>query len=190
MIGYGYGVAFDTLDKAAQARLWRNEKEIYDNCRQVGLLSEKDQEGWMATGDTKHMFTVMKVLGNRNDGLGNEYIEDVAIGVAGLTGVHSTHRAAEISLYIAKEFQSQVPPGVAKAIIKTLAAYAFEMLNLNRIFGETFATNTIELLNLQELGFVTEGALRQTYYKNGKYIDSVIQSMLRSDYEKLKENWK
>jgi len=174
MIDYGYGIQLDTLDKAVKAREWRNDKEIYDNCRQVGLISEKDQQNWLANGDIKHMFAVI--------------IDSGCIGVAGITNIHNTHRCGEISLYIAKEHHSL---GIgAKPIIKTLAAYAFEMLNLNRIFGETYSTNVVELLNLKELGFITEGTLRQTYYKNGQYIDSVIQSLLRSEYDRLKDGWR
>jgi RimJ/RimL family protein N-acetyltransferase len=184
MIDFGYGIQLDTLDKAPQARDWRNQKAIYNNCRQVGLISESNQKKWLETGDVQNMFAIF------GQDVQCEIKAGGYIGVAGLTSIHPTHRTAEISLYIALEYQSTVVKGTSGAIIKTLAAYAFEDMNLNRIFGETFATNTIELLNLQELGFVTEGTLRQTYYKNGQYIDSVIQSLLRSDYDKLKDGWK
>ena len=194
MIDFGYGITLDTLDRAPQAREWRNQKAVYDNCRQVGLISEKDQANWLANGDTKHLFAVMNETESVPDYSTNFMpaykLVPRCIGVAGLCSVHPFHRTAEISLYIAKEYHGNVPTGTAKAILKTIAAYAFEDLNLNRIFGETFYTNTIELLNLQQLGFITEGTLRQTYYKNGQYIDSVIQSLLRSDYDKLKESWK
>jgi RimJ/RimL family protein N-acetyltransferase len=183
MIDYGYGVQLDTLDKATEAREWRNDKAIYDNCRQVGLIQSWNQKKWLENGDIQNMFAVIQSYETTSGRVSQ------CVGVAGLTSIHPTHRTAEISLYIAKEFHGTLCIG-AKEIIKTLAAYAFEHLNLNRIFCETFATNTVELLNLQELGFITEGTLRQTYYKNGKYIDSVIQSLLRSDYEKLKDTWK
>lgn len=183
MINFGYGVQLDTLDKAPMARDWRNQKAVYQNCRQVGLITEANQKKWLEAGDVQHMFAIL------GSDIGLKTVADKYIGVAGLCSVHPVHRTAEISLYIAIEFQGTVALGTSKAIIKTLAAYAFEDLNLNRIFGETFATNTIELLNLNELGFITEGTLRQTYYKDGRYIDSVIQSLLRSDYEKLKGTW-
>lgn len=193
MIDFGYGVQLDTLDKAQNARQWRNEKAVYQNCRQVGLISEKDQANWLANGDTKHLFAVIRQytpVGKEENGKPYHSLGSYCIGVAGLCSVHPTHRTAEISLYIAKEFQGNVPPNTSRTIIKTIAAYAFEDLNLNRIFGETFYTNTVELLNLTALGFVTEGTLRETYYKDGRYIDSVIQSLLRSDYDKLKDGWK
>jgi RimJ/RimL family protein N-acetyltransferase len=186
MIDFGYGIQLDTLDKAPMAREWRNQKAVYENCRQVGLISEANQKKWLETGDVQNMFAV--ILPNRLDC--SDEIEYYPVGVAGLCSIHPFHRTAEISLYIAEGYHSNAPVGTAKSIIKTLAAYAFEDLNLNRIFGETFYTNTIELLNLDDLGFVTEGTLRQSYYKNGRYIDSVIQSLLRSDYDKLKEEWK
>jgi RimJ/RimL family protein N-acetyltransferase len=189
MIDFGYGIQLDTLDNAPMAREWRNQKAIYQNCRQVGLITEANQKKWLETGDVQNMFSIMAIgpyplIGDPD----NKCV--IPVGVAGLTSIHFTHRTAEISLYIAEEYHGKVATGTAGAIIKTLAAYAFEDLNLNRIFGETFWTNTVEILNLQELGFITEGTLRQTYYKDGRYIDSVIQSLLRSDYDKLKDGWK
>lgn len=186
MIDFGYGIQLDTLEKAQMAREWRNVKEIYQNCRQVGLISERHHQRWMESGDTETMFSVIVPdydLARRNEG----YV--LCIGVAGLTNVHAIHGSAEISLYIAEDYHGIAAPGTAKHIIKTLIAHAFENMNLNRVFGDTFVTNTVELLNLQELGFITEGTLRQAYYKNGRYIDSVIQSILRSDYDKLKKGW-
>lgn len=194
MIDYGYGVVLDTLDRATKAREWRNDSSIYQNCRQVGLISRWDQGLWMEKGDTKHMFSVMRPYYPFIEKTGTPDLVKSsvperwdAIGVAGLTSAHLFHRTAEISLYVAPEYQKDVG---ARPIIKTVAAYAFEDLGLNRIFGETFATNIAELANLKECGFVHEGTLRQTYYKQGRFIDSVIQSMLRADYEKEKEKWK
>lgn len=187
MIDFGYGIQLDTLDKAPMARDWRNQKDIYQNCRQVGLITEANQKKWLETGDVQNMFAVIQ---SDYDAMRRKEGYIMCIGVAGLCSVHNTHRTAEISLYIAEEYHGKIATNTASAIIKTIAAYAFEDLNLNRIFGETFATNTIELLNLQELGFITEGTLRETYYKDGRYINSVIQSLLRSEYDKLKEGWK
>ena len=80
------------------------------------------------------------------------------IGVGGLTGVRPVHRSAEISLYVESSLHRELPAGIAKSIIKTISAFAFEDLGLNRIFGETFYTNTVEILNLEEFKIIKYGS--------------------------------
>jgi hypothetical protein len=192
MIDYGYGVSFGTIDGIEEeARQWRNDKAIYDYCRQTGLIDVHQQAKWVTSVSADPsiaMFSIHATITCTCES-GIQEAEQV-IGVAGLTNIHHIHRGAEISLYVAKPYHKQIDRKTPRAIIKTLAAVAFEMYNLNRIFGETYDTNLSELVNLKDLGFVTEGTLRETYFKNGKYINSVIQSLLRSDYDKLKEGWK
>jgi len=179
-IDYGYGVSFDTVESAARARYWRNQRSVFDNCRQIGLITEKNHEKWLDTvqnNDRDHMFSIYR-----------KSTAGYASGVAGVTYINWQHRTGELSLYLSPNAEGDLPSGTA--IIKTLCAYAFEDLGLNRVFGETFERNTAALLNLKECGFVTEGTLRETYYKNGAFINSVIQSLLRSDYERVKTSWK
>ena len=35
----------------------------------------------------------------------------------------------------------------------------------------------------EKTGFVHEGALRQSIYRNGRYIDALLMSMLRSEWD-------
>lgn len=191
MIDYGYGVALDTMDKAPMAREWRNKKAVYDNCRQVGLIDETHHQKWLqsvADSDKCHMFSV--TVFDKYDGAG---WAEACIGVAGLTGISRDHGTAEISLYIDTDAITALAirkdGRIAPRIIKTLACYAFLDLRLNRIFGDTFAHNLVELANLDECGFVREGVLRQSYWKGGRFIDSVIHSLLRSEFEDRRKSW-
>ena len=60
--------------------------------------------------------------------------------------------------------------------------YAFERLNLNRLYGtyieEHPATGTMQGATF----FKREGLLRQAIFKNGKYHDEVMTSLLASEY--------
>ena len=187
MIDYGYGVQLDVLQSEAMdnpIRRWRNEYKVRRVCRQVGLVEEKQQVKWFESQSFDPSVNMFLVLIKAKDAAPSR-----VVGVAGLTNMHSVHRNAELSLYIAPSEQDGVPPNTGKAIIKTLCSYAFEEMNLNRVFGESFAFNTVAVLNLKDCGFKNEGVLRQTYYKDGKYTDSIIQSLLRTEYDTIKKDW-
>ena len=75
--------------------------------------------------------------------------------------------------------------GYAEGALMTLVRHGFEEMNFNRIYGETFSGNPgIKLY--EKLGFTHEGTLRQTYYKCGKYIDSLVFSILKGEAEWIK----
>lgn len=67
-------------------------------------------------------------------------------------------------------------------IQECLKKYVFEKLLFNRIYGNSFITNKRAISSLISTGMKEEGIARQHYFKDGKYIDSWMYSMLREDY--------
>ena len=63
--------------------------------------------------------------------------------------------------------------------------FMFESLNLHKISLEVLATNTRAINLYKKLGFVEEGRKRDEVLKNGVYVDSVIMSILKDEYEKV-----
>tara|TARA_Y100000034_G_scaffold43496_3_gene53088 strand:- start:15457 stop:16062 length:606 start_codon:yes stop_codon:yes gene_type:complete len=59
--------------------------------------------------------------------------------------------------------------------------FAFEMLNMNRIYGEVLETNTAAL-KLDDLTMVKEGVKRQACYQSGRYLNSVMYGLLREEW--------
>ena len=55
-------------------------------------------------------------------------------------------------------------------------------LNLNRIFLNVFENNPRAIRAYEKAGFVLEGRLRQAEFKDGKYIDILVMSILKDDY--------
>jgi ribosomal-protein-alanine N-acetyltransferase len=67
-------------------------------------------------------------------------------------------------------------------IQELLKHYVFEVLQLNRISGITFATNSRTTSSVHAAGMKHEGVSRQYYCKDGTYFDGWRYGMLRSDY--------
>jgi RimJ/RimL family protein N-acetyltransferase len=61
--------------------------------------------------------------------------------------------------------------------------YAFEALNLNRVWLEVYEYNQRGLRCYEKLGFRKEGVQRQENYRDGRYWDTILMGLLRSEWE-------
>lgn len=59
---------------------------------------------------------------------------------------------------------------------------------LNKISLEVLSTNLIAIGLYKKIGFIQEGIKREDVSKNGIYVDSIIMSILRKEYEKMLDN--
>ena len=65
--------------------------------------------------------------------------------------------------------------------------YAFDILRLNRLYGSCLSEHKISPNMLNAFGFVLEGTLRQSVYKDGRYYDELLYAMLQEEYYSLKD---
>lgn len=150
---------------------WRNNPSIYKFCRQHTLISPQDHNSYL--NNINNSSSNVKLFGIKSED--KEYI-----GVCGFTSMEHINRTGEFSLYIAPQYQGK---GYAKNIMLALMKVGFNDLNFNRIWGEVFETNNKALNLFYSLGFTKEGELRDSYYKNGRYINSIIISQLKKEYD-------
>lgn len=76
--------------------------------------------------------------------------------------------------------------GYGKEAIQGLMAFAFETLHTNRFWLDVYPDNTIGIKLYEGLGMVREGVLRQNYKSERGYLDQIVYSVLKSEYEQLK----
>lgn len=174
MIHYKFGVALDAIcrDDLEKLRTWRNQYEVFRWCRQNGLISDLDQERWFERQNDDpgtRMFLVYPMVPGVVSG---------PVGVCGLTSIDFINRRAEFSLYINPAEHGQ---GYGTGALKTILTYGFDALGLNCIWGETFDGNPAAKL-FEKLGMKKEGTRRQFYFKEGKFIDCHLYSILRDEW--------
>jgi RimJ/RimL family protein N-acetyltransferase len=106
------------------------------------------------------------------------------IGNCGMFGIEWTNRSAELGILIGDK--SVWDKGYGTETMILLLRHGFETLNLNRLFLHVYASNARAIRSYVKAGFVEEGRLREALYKNGRYDDIIVMSVLRSEWESRK----
>ena len=111
---------------------------------------------------------------------------DKMIGYACLTDIHYINSSANFSGVVIgdKDYQDGL------AWIETylfIYEYVFERLNLNRIYGKAINEHESTLTMRSVMFSTVEGVLRQAAFKNGRYYDVSISSILKEEYMQHKK---
>jgi len=75
--------------------------------------------------------------------------------------------------------------GYGEEAKKLLLDYAFNRLGLNRITAEALENNKVSIKCLEKCGYKKEGTMRESSFRNGKFINNVLMSILKKDWDKL-----
>jgi diamine N-acetyltransferase len=102
------------------------------------------------------------------------------IGNCGLFSIDWHTRSAEIGLFIGNK--SCWDKGYGTEVMRLLLRHGFGTLNLNRIYLRVHTPNQRGIRCYEKAGFVKEGCQRQGVYKDGKYLDVIMMSILRSEW--------
>lgn len=109
------------------------------------------------------------------------------VGTTGLYRIHWVMRTAEFRVFLGdKRVWNR---GIGTECAKVMTVYGFEKLNLNKVWLGVNAENLGGVRAYEKAGFVHEGVLRQEQYRNFRYYDAIRMSMLRSEYEALRDNY-
>lgn len=103
------------------------------------------------------------------------------IGYMSLTDIHYINSSAYFSGILIGDPNYRD----GKAYIESylfMFEYAFERLNLNRVYGTALADHKTSIIMAEVMYQKTEGVLKQSIFKNGKYHDEVICAILKNEY--------
>ena len=109
-------------------------------------------------------------------------VSGTLIGAIGLHRIDWVNRSAELGIAIfRKEYWNK---GYGTESIKLVQRYAFEYLNLNRIYLKVYEYNERAIHVYENCGFKVEGRLRKAKYSKRKYWDVLIMGILSEEYFK------
>ena len=105
------------------------------------------------------------------------------VGIIGLRGICPRSRRAEIWIYLGNKDRWR--QGIGTDAIATLCRYAFEQLNLHRLWLECEPENFGAVRCYEKNNFLKEGIFRDGYYRHGGYRDTVVMALLKTDWVKI-----
>jgi RimJ/RimL family protein N-acetyltransferase len=134
-------------------------------------LSRAAEEKWLE----EHMdssFNWVRLAIETKDG--------VHIGNMDLGPVEPEDRRAMLGIMIGeREYWGR---GYGTDAIRTLFRFAFEEMNLNRVWLTAFEFNERSIACYRKCGFREEGRLRQDRFARGRYWDTLVMGILREEF--------
>ena len=110
-------------------------------------------------------------------------VEKKKIGLATITDIDWKNRKACHGL---KLYNNSVRhKGYGTDAVMTIMKYVFEELQLNKLYSTILEYNTPSLNLYKKCGWSIDGILRESTFKENKYINEIAVSILKKDYEEM-----
>lgn len=157
---------------------WLNDPEVVDGLSMFLPLSMADEIKWfegVAALEPAVKPLVIEILDREGWRM---------VGNSGFMGFEWTNRAAEVGIFIGD--RSIWNMGYGTEVMRLLLRHGFETLNLNRIWLRVHADNPRAIRAYEKAGLVHEGRYRQGVYKKGAFVDVMLMSILKSEWNEIK----
>lgn len=151
-----------------QTRLWINDPEISRLLGRAHPVSDWEHERWfdaLQDGGDQIYFAVHR----RSDGR--------HVGNVWLWGIDGRHQKGEARILIGES--EALGRGLGTETIELLCTYAFERLNLHRVYAYVLAMNPRALRAFEKAGFAVEGVLKEDRWDGRRYCDVYLLGRLR-----------
>jgi len=107
--------------------------------------------------------------------------EDNRLGFIGIVRISNKNRNGEFVIMIDPDHQGN---GYAKAATKLAMSYAFNQLNLHKLYLTVDKVNKKAVHIYEKAGFQVEGEKKEHFFVNGSYHDAISMYVLARDYFK------
>lgn len=161
-------VARDDLPRYVE---WINDPEVTQHLLIYLPMSLDDETDWyeqQRQDPTTQNFAIVL-----ND-------EERHIGSIGLMQINRKDQNAELGIMIGNK--TMWGQGYGQEAIEQLLTFAFNQMNLHRIYLRVDAGHAGAIRCYEQCGFIEEGRLREAIFHNGYFEDQIVMGVLRSEY--------
>lgn len=170
LIGEKVGLRAVEITDLPQLMIWRNQPEFRQYFREYRELNSSNQKNWFEKHVLQDRNTEMfAIVDLKNSQL---------IGACGLCYIDWINRSADFSIYVGKD-NLYIDDIYAIDAAKIMMKYAFEELNLHRLWSEIYDFDEKKKIMFKKLNFKLEGRHRQTHWTNGKWCDSLFYGLIK-----------
>lgn len=104
-------------------------------------------------------------------------LDGVAVGGIGIHTQQDVYcKNMELGYWLAEPFWGK---GIVTKAVTEMIDYAFDTFDIQRIFARPYGPNKASQRVLEKAGFKLDAHLKETFFKNGKYLDEYIYAVRR-----------
>jgi hypothetical protein len=159
-------------DDLSQLMQWRNDPSLRRYFREYRELNAAMQSDWyeriVLADHRTEMFAIVQNQGGR------------LLGACGLCYIDWLRRSADFSIYIGADglyLDDRFAPDAARLLM----AYAYDELNLHRLWAEVYAIDEPKQAFFRKLGFAQEARFRDAHWTGGAWCDALYFCHLSGD---------
>ncbi|NQY23174.1 MAG: GNAT family N-acetyltransferase [Campylobacteraceae bacterium] len=156
----------------SQLMEWRNNPVLRKYFRETDEINIVNQKKWFDSVTSKNtlhkMFAIINIETNE------------LMGACGLCYIDWINRSADFSIYLGYD-NIYIDDKYSIEAASLLKDYGFNILNLHRLWAEIYSLDEPKKIFFKNLKFKLDGELRETYWHDGIWHNSLFYSFLRSD---------
>ena len=137
---------------------WANNPELMRLLNRAQTVSKDEHEQWFATIQQREDCSYFAI----------ETADGTHLGNVWLWNIEPRHRRAELRIVMALDHAGK---GAGTEAISRLCDYAFERLNLHKVYAYVLAINPRARRSFEKAGFVLEGTLRDDRWTGAEFTD-------------------
>jgi len=150
---------------------WINDGDVINNLATVFPTTLIGLENFVKSAINSSDFVFFAIIEKKT----NKHIGNVKLGQ-----IDWISRTSNYGLMLGDK--NSWGKGYAQESFILLIKYAFEKLNLHKVWDMAVKSNVASIKANQKVGFKIEAELKEHVFKNGKYMDLVVLSLLAEDY--------
>lgn len=161
------------LEDSDILRKWRFFEDNYDYFYEYTPNSSYSNKSWVQNCLNKT--NEINFIITEND-------SNIDIGMISLLDIDLRNKKCEMGRVLIANDSSR-GKGLGTQAIKLILEYAFNHLNLNKVYCEVFVDNLRALNSYKKIGFVQDGLFKNHIYKNGEYKDIAHLSIEKENFK-------
>jgi ribosomal-protein-alanine N-acetyltransferase len=162
------------LDDAATILPWFNDPEVTRLIQRYRPITLAEEQEFLQRLRSSETDLALGIALRESDQL---------IGATGLHHIDARNRHASFGISIGEK--QHWGKGYGTEATGLMMRYAFQTLNLNRLWLHVYEYNARAIRVYEKLGFRVEGRLRQDTFREGRYWDTLVMGVLREELESV-----
>lgn len=149
----------------------RNDPSTWSNLTDISLITEAEQRRWYETLEQR----------GRKYFMACEPKYQGPIGLVRMDEIDWTNRSIRVGCDVFPHLRGN---GYGSATFAAILKYAFDYLNMHRVWLAVIETNRVARHVYLKHGLREEGRYREAIFRDGRYVDYLVMSILEDEYRR------